>query len=219
VRAATDTAQSLKARLDKGAERAGKSSRELISRIALQLYLVGEGVKDVEQRAAVEVVLAVEPAFDKPGEAKASLLWCNRLLDMYRGWADKRRMQATELPADIGNGASAPLLLISGFGAQRILAQEAGLHVFELADADGGATRAAARVRVAAAPLEELPKQQLRQALRAALQGTGPASTVVRRYRDGDAPLVRDLVGGWRSGRFDAVMAGDFDLIAAGRSR
>ena len=31
------------------------------------------------------------------------------------------------------------------------------------------------------------------------------------------APLVRDLGSGWRSGRFDDVLAGDFDLIARNR--
>jgi hypothetical protein len=40
---------------------------------------------------------------------------------------------------------------------------------------------------------------------------------VVRRYRDGAAPLVRDAHGGWRTGRFDLVLGGDFDLIGASR--
>jgi hypothetical protein len=39
----------------------------------------------------------------------------------------------------------------------------------------------------------------------------------VRRYRGDAAPLVRDLGSGWRSGRFDEVLAGDFDLIARNR--
>jgi hypothetical protein len=38
---------------------------------------------------------------------------------------------------------------------------------------------------------------------------------VVRRYRGDPSPLVRDMTAGWRSGRFDAVLGGDFDLIAA----
>jgi ATP-dependent Clp protease ATP-binding subunit ClpC len=37
----------------------------------------------------------------------------------------------------------------------------------------------------------------------------------VRRYRNGASPLVRDMVAGWRTGRLDAVMRGDFDLIGA----
>ena len=69
VKAAAETARSLKARLDKGSERAGKASRELVSRIALQAHLVGEGIKDVQTSAPIEVVVAVEPAFEKPSEA------------------------------------------------------------------------------------------------------------------------------------------------------
>jgi ATP-dependent Clp protease ATP-binding subunit ClpC len=210
VRAATETAHSLKARLDKGAERAGKSSRELISRTALQLHLIGEGVRDVEEGAPVEVVLAVEAAFDRPGEAAASVAWCKRLADMYRAWADKRHMQLTEI-AEGAEPGGVPLLLISGFGAVRALKREAGLHVLDADDA-----RATARVRIAVAPLEELPKARLRPALRANLEAAGTTSSVVRRYRDGAAPLVRDLMRGWRSGRFADVMAGDFDLVGAG---
>jgi len=219
VRAAAETARSLKTRLDKGTERAGKSSRELVSRIALQVHLVGEGIEDVRNSAPIEVVLAVEPAFEKPGEAKASIAWCGQVLDMYRGWAAKRRMQLTEIAADAGDSGALPMLLVSGFGAHRILALETGLHVLELSDDDRSATRATARVRVGVAPLQELSKAKLKQALKAALNGASSSSSVVRRYRGDSSPLVRDLVGGWRSGRFDEVLAGDFDLMAASRGR
>jgi ATP-dependent Clp protease ATP-binding subunit ClpC len=111
------------------------------------------------------------------------------------------------------------MLLISGFGAHRILALETGLHVLELSDDDRAASRATARVRVGVAPLEELSKAKLKQALKAALNGASPANSVVRRYRADASPLVRDLVGGWRSGRLDAVLAGAFDLMAPSRSR
>jgi ATP-dependent Clp protease ATP-binding subunit ClpC len=219
VRAASETAGSLKQRLDKGSERAGKSSRELVSRLALQLYLVGQGIKDVEERAAVEVVLAVEPAFDKPGDAAASIAWCQRVLDMYRRWALKRHMQLTEIGAVASGPGGIPMLLISGFGAHRALAPECGLHVLDPADDDRNASRATARVRLAIAPLEDPPKGKQAQTLKVALQGAGQPSTLVRRYREAPSPLVRDMVSGWRSGRLDDVLAGDFDLMATGRSR
>ncbi len=214
VQTAAETAQALKGRLDKGTERAGKSSRELVSRLALQLHLVGEGLRDLDDGAAVEVVLAIEPAFDRPGEEAASIVWCRRLADMYRGWADRRRMQIGE----IAPGADgSPCIVVSGFGAARTLNREAGLHVLEFED-DGDVMRATARVRVAAAPLEDLPKHRLKQALDASLAAAGRESSVVRRYRDGASPLVRDLTAGWRTGRLDAVLAGDFDLIAVSRA-
>jgi ATP-dependent Clp protease ATP-binding subunit ClpC len=42
-----------------------------------------------------------------------------------------------------------------------------------------------------------------------------PTSAIVRRYREGPAPIVRDVAAGWRSGRLDAVLGGDFDLLSA----
>ncbi len=214
VRTAAETAHSLKARLDKGAERAGKSSRELIARLALQLHLVGEGLRDVEDGAAVEVVLAIEPAFERPGEEAASIAWCRRLAGMYRGWSELRRMQVSEITAA---GSGIPYLVVSGFGAERVLSREAGLHVLE-SDGNGEPLRATARVRVVPAPLEELSGNRLKSALEAAFSAAGRGSNVVRRYRDGDSPLVRDLATGWRTGKLDAVLGGDFDLIAASRT-
>ena len=67
---------------------------------------------------------------------------------------------------------------------------------------------------MATAPLEHLPADKLRPAIHEALRRTSSSSTVVRRYRGAPAPLVRDVTGGWRSGRLDAVLRGDFDLIA-----
>ena len=64
------------------------------------------------------------------------------------------------------------MLLISGFGAHRLLRREAGLHVLELADDDGPA-RATARVRVVAAPLGELSPDKLRRALKDAFDRGG----------------------------------------------
>jgi ATP-dependent Clp protease ATP-binding subunit ClpC len=127
---------------------------------------------------------------------------------MYRKWAAKRGMQVEE------HGASGSLLAISGFGAYRLLEQEAGLHVFETAVDDEG-SRVIARLRVAAAPLGDLPAASVPKLLRAALDKVGASNTVVRRYRGGASPLVRDGKRGWRSGKFDGVLNGDFDLIGA----
>ena len=39
------------------------------------------------------------------------------------------------------------------------------------------------------------------------------AQHLVRRYRRDPSPLVRDAVRGWRTGKLDRVLAGDFDLM------
>jgi ATP-dependent Clp protease ATP-binding subunit ClpC len=213
VKAAMSTAQSLRNRLVKGQQRAGKSSRELVARLALQLHLIKQGVADVFEAAPIEVALAIEPSFERTVDSQATRDWCNELAAMYRAWANNRHMQLAEIAANTSRNP--PLLLISGFGAHRVLAQEAGLHVLELADDDKRSSRVTARVRLAVVPLQDHQGDRLRKAVLLALEQAQPPHAVVRRYRNAPAPLVRSMNGGWRTGRVDAVLRGDFDLIAA----
>ena len=210
VTTAAGTADALRTRLTKGSSD-GKSSRELTSRLAQQIYLVQQGIQDVHDNTPIEMVLAVEPAFEKPGDLASVRGWCAEVLGMYRAWAHARHMQITELPA--GRAGALPWLMISGFGAHRLLAQEVGLHVLDMTDDESSSTRIAARVRMAAAPLDDLPEPKLRVELQDCLARAGMPSAIVRRYRKGSSPLVRSQ-SGWRTGRLDKVMAGNFDLIS-----
>jgi hypothetical protein len=159
VAAAAGTTDSLRMRAAKGARQPGQYHRELISRLALQVHLVAEGIRDVFEGGAVEVALMVEPAFDGgASDNRATSAWCRQLLGMYRDWAENRHMQLSEVKT--GSGAeSLPLLLVSGFGAERVLNRECGLHVLELSGSDGS-SRASARVRLAAAPLGDVPAER-----------------------------------------------------------
>ena len=214
VGAAMETASALHTRMLRGRERRGNTSRELAGRLALQLHLIKEGIRDAIEAAPIEVALQVEPVFEKPAEHHATRQWCGQLLDMYRGWANNRHMQLSELAAD---QMRHPRLLISGFGAHRVLAQEVGLHVLE-ADEDKGPRRATARVNIAVAPLGDVPVERQERLLAEALAASPRTGTIVRRYRSTPSPLVRNMNGSWRSGRLDAVLRGDFDLIAASQS-
>ena len=216
VKAAAATADSLGARLAKGTERTGKYSRELVGRLALQLHLLEEGIKDAMETAPIEVVLVVEPAFERPSDNETTRRWCAQVLGMYRSWASNRHMQLAEIAG--GGPRDLPRLLISGFGAHRLLAQEVGLHVLELPVEERGPGRAAARVRLAIAPLGDLPADKFRGALSEALSRGPQPHAVVRRYRSEPSPLVRNMNGSWRTGKLDAVLRGDFDLIAASLS-
>jgi ATP-dependent Clp protease ATP-binding subunit ClpC len=214
VRAAAGTAESLRARLAKAPARGGKPPKELIARLALQLHLVGEGIKDVFEAAPVEAALTVEPALDGAAESGDAEAWCGQLLGMYRGWAAARNMQLTELPGVVREKETT-VLLAGGFGAHRALRSETGLHVLEIPDDGKSVERVTARVRIVPAPLGDLPQAKLRAALTAAFSQAGASNVLIRRYRNGASPLVRDMTAGWRSGRLDAVLRGDFDLIAA----
>ena len=116
------------------------------------------------------------------------------------------------LPADGGH-----LLAVSGLGCWRLLESEAGLHVLEDVDDSEGGTpvveRDTARVRIA--PREPGPRldgDALAELGRAAIDAVPPTTAVVRRYRRGSSPLVRDAARGYRSGNLDRVLAGGFDL-------
>ena len=206
VAQAARTADGLRARLD--ARAGAMAPRELVARLALQLHLVQRGIDDARLDAPIDVLLAVEPALDGAADAAALAGWCERLRAMYCGWAARRHMQIDVHAPARGRGAA--ILQIAGFGAFRTLDAEAGLHVL---DSDGG-VRMVARVKTAAGPWEE-PRGDAYRALAECLAQAADSTTVVRRYRESPAPLVRDARAGWRSGRLDAVLGGDFDLIGA----
>jgi hypothetical protein len=187
--------------------RTGEYSRELISRLALQLHNVEHGVRDVLRDAAIEVVLAVQPAVDAGATPAGAQRWCAQLIEMYRAWATKRRMQVSEMR---GGAKGEPLLVISGFGAWTTLGDEAGLHVLETEGSRENAMRAVARVRVAKVPLDA--SEPTYDALTNVIARTAPSNTVLRRYRIEGSPLVRDATG-WRTGRAQLVLGGDFDLV------
>jgi ATP-dependent Clp protease ATP-binding subunit ClpC len=131
---------------------------------------------------------------------------------MYRAWAGKRRIQIGEAPRG-GRDKDTPVLIVSGFGAYRILAPEAGLHIFE--PFEGSGNRVTARVRLAAVPLGDVPAAKEHKLIVKALDAAPRPSTIVRRYRE-NPPLVRDAGGKWRTGRLDLVLGGEFDLLQEG---
>lgn len=195
VKAAAQTVDSLMERYQRGVRgQMGQYSRDLAGRLALQLYLVEHGIRDALTDAPVEAVLAVDPAMESGGDARTAQAWCERVWEMYCEWAVQRRMHLTRVK---DSRSELPLLVISGFGAHTVLANESGLHVME---SGAGASRNVARVRVAAA---------------AELLDQSASTYVVRRYRFEPSPLVRDARKGWRSGRVREVMAGNFDLMSA----
>jgi ATP-dependent Clp protease ATP-binding subunit ClpC len=211
VKSAAETANALRGRLERHTRSPGRYSAELSGRLALQLHLIREGIRDALDNAPVELALIIEPVFDGAGDRQATLAWCNKLQTMYRAWAAKRRMQISEAYA-AAKDKEAPILTVSGFGAYRILSPETGLHVFETSE--GGAGRVTARVRVAIVPLGDVPAAKERRLIVEALDEAPRPTAVVRRYRE-EPPLVRDAAGKWRTGRLDLVLGGEFDLLQA----
>ena len=107
------------------------------------------------------------------------------------------------------------LFLVSGFGSFGNLAAESGLHVFETPNEKGGFNRIRARVQVASVQVEPTDQRRSKGSIATdALDQAAPQKIViVRRWRKEPSPLVRDSVRGWRTGRLDQVLAGNFDIL------
>ena len=206
VKAALTTARALFERHGRGtAGRNAQFSRELAGRLALQLLLVDHGIRDALEDSPIEVVLGVEPAMESGGDAEQAARWSRRIADMYGGWVVRRNMQGTKRSLS----ASRTALVVAGFGAHRVLSREGGLHVLESEDT----RRSVARVRVAPLWIAQSAADIAVADLEQALSGAATANAIVRRYRVEPSPLVRDAERGWRTGRLEAVLAGDFDLF------
>jgi ATP-dependent Clp protease ATP-binding subunit ClpC len=212
LREAARTAERLFQRYKAANEHTARASRELAARLALQLFNLRQGLDDIATAAPIDALLRAEPAMDGGSDRAPASAWCETLTGMYRQWAAKRRMQIKEIGS--GDFKGAPILHITGFGAFRTLQAEAGLHVLDDPTQDN-ARRTVARVTVVGGPEQDPPEGgELAVAVKLLATLTNPP-VIIRRYREGPAPMVRDVASGWRSGRLDAVLGGDFDLMGA----
>jgi ATP-dependent Clp protease ATP-binding subunit ClpC len=208
VKAAAKTMDALAERLEKSRDRSGRFSPQLMGRLARQVMQTKAGSLDALANAPVECILKVDMALEGGGGTDGARDWCEKITNMYRGWASRRGMQLSEHVVD-----GATYLAVSGFGAHRTLVEEAGLHVLDSDEDEGSTSRCVARVRVAPSPSGDLKGAQAARQIKSVIDLVPASQTVVRRYREGSSPLVRDARRGWRSGRLDAVLQGDFDLI------
>jgi ATP-dependent Clp protease ATP-binding subunit ClpC len=206
-------------------ERLRRRSREqlpthLLASVAQTLRLLEQARADVEQGRPHAAFLEVEGGLEIGRPAPHCDEFAAELGRMYLGWAERRHMRAATLEERPG-GERLPYrlrLAVSGFGACSILAWEHGVHVLET-PRSGPRDFERSRARVRVVPQRGDPGDGSADALRAAALAAlgaeeGGEPRIVRRYRAEPSPLVRDGVRGWRSGRLDRVLAGDFDLIA-----
>ncbi len=201
VQAACASARSLLNRL-----RSRGGAPELTRRLARRLLLLRLAVETVADPTPQDALLEVQA-----GEDAAT--FADELIAMYRGWAERTGARLDVL-VDGREGGRQVVLMLSGFAALAILADEAGTHVLELADESARPQRRTASVRVV--PHDGGPADAATALARFAQAESATGPRVVRRYRRAPSPLVRDGVHGWRTGRIDQVLAGDFDLMRPG---
>ena len=207
LEAAFATTSRLGERLARHADKSNGAG-DLTELVSLRLYVLQSAIEALADGDTADVFLRLRPA-RADDESKAAQ-WAADLAAMYEAWAKRRGMRLERLDA------GEHLYAISGLGAATILAPEAGLHLLELAEQSGNGERVErVHMQVELAPRPLLPRGDGRLAAEAqgALEQAPPPTAVVRRYRFEPAPLVRDAVRGYRTGRIDRVLAGDFDLF------
>ena len=205
LEAATKTATALAGRLERSAAAGGRPGTELVELLAGRLHVLDSALDGLGAGDPYE--LFVEVSSQDHGASFAS-----RIADMYEAWAGARGMRLDRVQT---GAAGAHVLAVSGLGCWRLLHPEAGLHVLEHASVDGERVAERETVRVAVAPRGTAPPsdgEELDELARAAIAEAPSPNTVVRRYRTGPSPLVRDSARGYRTGNLDGVLAGEFDL-------
>jgi ATP-dependent Clp protease ATP-binding subunit ClpC len=190
--------------------------KKLVGSVAHNLYLLETACADLEQGCPFEAFLLVEAETgaqpgSTPADAFAAELGC-----MYLTWARNRRMHVRVVEEARPDEHYRLLLAVSGFGAFSILEKEDGLHVLEVPDEQERFARLRTHVRIV--PQEAGAEHRSKQALDANArdqlnQHKRERLRIVRRYRRVPSPLVRDSVRGWRTGRLDQVLGGEFDLL------
>lgn len=188
---------------------------DLVQRLAHQLYLLDAACTGLEAGKRGEAFLLVEASRDSQTPAEEHDAFASELGAMYALWAKARNMRLTVRSEHTGNPREPYRILldVSGFGALPILEAEAGMHVIDTDDP----SRPRARAYVTVAPQPDLPEEAPPAEIERSLRESGPPEAVrtaiVRRYRRDPSPLVRDAVRGWRTGRIDLVLGGQFDLM------
>jgi ATP-dependent Clp protease ATP-binding subunit ClpC len=187
--------------------------------LAQRLYLIDQACTDVLENRPREAFVLVEGVGDVRVLDAETRAFAAELGQMYLRWGEERGMRVDILDRVQGDGSEVDRLFLSvtGFGAFSLLEREAGLHVLERPTKDRSAFDRS-RVRVRVVPQSPVPPDlganELRKAAkRLLLTDAATDAQIVRRYRHEPSPLVRDNVRGWRTGRIDQVMNGNFDLI------
>jgi len=206
LEAALQTAEKLGERLDRA--RPTGVATDLSGLVAGRLYVLDCALAGLAENAPLDIFLRLRVAGDR-SEAEPALL--ELLSHMYLDWAERRGMRVDVLE----ESGSERLLAISGLGCGQILAREAGMHVLEsVVPRKNGDQTDRTTVLVEIAPWPPGPPERTPlEAARAAFGESTAPTTIVRRYRLEPDPLVRDAVRGYRTGRADRVLAGDFDLL------
>ncbi len=212
IESGLSTAESLINRIERNS-----LPRNLIARLAQQLYLISEAHTSFINESPQDAFLKIETKPKSTDEKEALNAFALDLKSMYLKWAEKRLMKYDILD-ESNNKANSDytcILAVSGFAAYSILEAESGLHISESLNKEKKVLRL--NVRVSVAPQPATPENDTAVLLRLArslfLQNSDRTRKIIRRYQFAPTPLVRDHVRKWRTGRLDRVLDGNFDVM------
>jgi ATP-dependent Clp protease ATP-binding subunit ClpC len=214
LQAAARTGERLGQRLTRSLRAGGTANADLVGLVASRVYVLDRALAGIESGAPREVFLLIRPSGQGAVDGEHGGSFTSMLTEMYVGWADRCGMQVQVLDASSGER----LLAVAGLGCGEILRQESGLHVLEHVDEERDGTPVVEREQVVVivagrSGSHETNGRSAATDARTTLASVGTPSLVVRRYRAGKSPLVRDGVRGYRTGRLERVLAGEFDLF------
>jgi len=209
LEAALETAERLGGRLER--HTADESGAQLHGIVAMRLYVLDRALAGLADGAPTDVFLRIRPVGETHGAEDPG--FTELLAGMYAGWAEQRGMRLD----DLESSADAQLFAIGGLGCGEILGSEAGLHVLELVEVRSSGKRATVRTTAAVDVVAREPEpasgpDEVLARARKALELAPSNPAIVRRYRL-KPDLVRDSARGYRTGRVERVLAGDFDLF------
>ena len=196
LEAAAGTAERLTQRLAAGTRGDTRPAGDLVRLVAGRLHVLTCALEERGSDEVLDAAITVSSGTGHGHDPAAAEEFAHRLESMYLDWSERRGMRVEQADGE------RPRLGVSGLAAYSILRPEHGLHVLESGTGDE-TRRVFAHVAVAPVSLSAPGSA-----------GAAPHSTeIVRRYRFEPSPLVRDRRG-WRTGRVEQVLAGDFDLFA-----
>lgn len=195
---------------------------ELLLKLASSLHLLEAAATAVDGGVAWDAYLLVDAGGDGASPGPAADEWARRLAGMYERWSAQRRFRRTVLLESGGQGGQPwrQVTAIAGYAALPLLGGESGLHVWEDPDPrrEGGFHRLPVLVRAVPQPARAAADRAAatREALALLAAPAADRLQLVRQYRAAPSPLVRDRLRGWRSGRLERVLDGNFDLMGGG---
>ena len=166
---------------------------------------------NIPQDAVIKITH--ESSGSEAGKEKAHDFW-EKLCRMYIQWAKKRKMTYQVIIQNVFPDHCEFTMIVEGFAAFQVIEKEKGIHIWEEIKKENKVERKKLRVDVRAFPDEVSNKELLRDVVKNIFNFPVPdLSRITRKYRHKPSPLVRDEVAGWRTGKLDKILEGDFDLM------